>query len=147
MDESNFKYVEHRIFFLGHIIDSNQKCDNNNLIKFKNYSFDYYGEHNKIEINCNKTKREINLMGLRHLIECKKVKYSFLNNGCVSIVIKYKITNKKFFKKFEEMGGENFENINQVLFERIKCFLKEDLGNNLRQYLKFNKRFRIYSAT
>ncbi|MGJ0288464.1 hypothetical protein [Aliarcobacter cryaerophilus] len=139
MDESNFKYVEHRIFFLGHIIDSNQKCDNNNLIKFKNYSFDYYGEHNKIEINCNKTKTEINLIGLRHLIECKKVKYSFLNNGCVSIVIKYKITNKKFFKKFEEMGGENFEKINRVLFERIKCFLKEDLENNLRQYLKFNK--------
>ncbi|MCT7514944.1 hypothetical protein [Aliarcobacter cryaerophilus] len=139
MDESNFKYVEHRIFFLGHIIDSNQKCDNNNLIKFKNYSFDYYGEHNKIEINCNKTKREINLMGLRHLIECKKVKYSFLNNGCVSIVIKYNIKNKDFFKKFEEIGGENFENINQVLFERIKCFLKEDLGIGLKKYLKFNK--------
>lgn len=61
----------------------------------------YYGEHNRIEINCNKTK-EINLMGLRHLIECKKVKYSFLNNGCVSIVIKYNIKNKDFLKNLRK---------------------------------------------
>ncbi|MCT7523252.1 hypothetical protein N5T57_09980 [Aliarcobacter cryaerophilus] len=124
-------YVEHRMMFLGHSFTK--------MVKDKsiNFSFsDYSDNGEKIVIEGNDNTRGIinkfyntsnNCENIKNYINCERILYNFLNNGCVSIVIYYEVYNIDFMLHcYQKIAGENFIEINKTLFIEIKDIIEND---------------------
>ncbi|MCT7575705.1 hypothetical protein N5U00_10230 [Aliarcobacter butzleri] len=122
------KYIEHRVWFLGHIINKN------GLKKSINYSFNVYSQSSdKIvykEMNFDLVAKLSNIYSL-YYINCEKIKYQFLNNGCVSIIIEYSLDNHNsiFLKNYDYLAGEKFIEISSILFERLEELIDKEFSD------------------
>lgn len=124
------KYVEHKIWFLGHTFSEE------GLKKSKNYSFNMYSESGE-KVIFNETESSIfnQLNGIYSdcgLI-CEKINYNFLNNGCISILVEYSVTDKEniFLHNYDTLSGKKFMLISSILFDRLELLIEKDLSKDL----------------
>ena len=131
IDLKQVEYVEHRMMFLGHSFTKMGKD------KSINFSFNDYSDNGeKIVIEGNDNTRGIinkfyntsnNCENIKNYINCERILYNFLNNGCVSIVIYYEVYNIDFMLHcYQKIAGENFIEINKTLFIEIKDIIEND---------------------
>lgn len=124
------KYVEHRIWFLGHMFSRD------GLKKSINYNFNVYGQSNDkiiFEEDNSEIINNLNNIYLEYDLECKKVKFSFLNNGCISIISEYEINlsekSKFFLKNYDNVGGNEFIKNSKIIFNRLEELIKNDFSS------------------
>ncbi|WNL30494.1 cyclic-phosphate processing receiver domain-containing protein [Aliarcobacter cryaerophilus] len=134
IDLEQVEYVEHRMMFLGHIFTET------GYNKSINFSFNDYNHNGEkiVKERSNDILSIINNIYNTPYIDCKKVLYNFLNNGCVSIVIYYEVHNIHFMLNgYQKLAGENFLKINKMLFLDIKKITEEDIeSKNCFKFIK-----------
>lgn len=122
------KYIEHRVWFLGHVINKN------GLKKSINYNFNIYSQSSdKIvykEMNLDLVAKLSSIYSL-YEIKCEKIKYQFLNNGCISIIIEYSVDNHNsiFLENYDFLGGEKFIETSSKLFERLEELIDKEFSD------------------
>jgi hypothetical protein len=136
------KYIEHRIWFLGHIFSEdcfNQKDSNEEKIS-KKYFFNEYSEYGE-KITCEEKyfDKDIDEIAKAYNkdygLEFEKITYNFLNNGCVSILTEYiiKDNENKFICDYDHIAGRNFTTISKLILKRLEIIIDQ-----LSKYLMLN---------
>lgn len=131
------KYIEHKIWFLGHTFSENGFKNSENYffnsysnfgekIIFEETQIDIYEQLNKIYSDC--------------ALKCEKINYNFLNNGCISILIEYLVLDNQndFIKNYDDLSGKKFNLITSLIFDRLESLISKDLS----KYLILNNNMR-----
>lgn len=113
------KYIEHMVYFLGHILNDNYK---NEFIPF---GFNNYENPTKDKLKICEINESLLIELSKDNMFCESIVYNFLSNGCVSVFIEYRID--KFIKNYHEIGAENFIKTSQIIINRIETLLSDKI--------------------
>lgn len=131
------KYIEHKIWFLGHTFSENGFKNSENYF-FNSYSNS--GEKIIFEETQTNIYEQLNKIYSDCGLKCEKINYNFLNNGCISILIEYLVLDKQngFLENYDDLSGKKFNLISSLIFDRLELLISKDLS----KYLILNNNMR-----
>lgn len=113
------KYIEHIVYFLGHVLSD--KYEN----EFVSFGFNNYDNLTKDKLQIKEENIHILTELSKDKMSCENIIYNFLNNGCVSVFIEYKID--EFIKDYDKKGAENFTKTSELIMNRLEMLISDKI--------------------